>query len=154
MTPLDLQDELAKVIEELFSGYDYRLPGGGRSKLNIFTQHIPINQTDDEEEPVPYIIVRLSSGDDDGTRDSYNTVRVLIIAGIFDDSLEAQGHRDISNIFQMIYQRFHENPSLSKARYSGEFHWALQEDNYYPYYFGACSMEFYIAAIRREDEFA
>ena len=81
MTPLDLQDELAKVIEELFSGYDYRLPGGGRSKLNIFTQHIPINQTDDEEEPVPYIIVRLSSGDDDGTRDSYNTVRVLIIAG-------------------------------------------------------------------------
>ena len=28
MTPLDLQDELAKVIEELFSGYDYRLPGG------------------------------------------------------------------------------------------------------------------------------
>lgn len=155
MTPLDLQDELVLEMRKILKGYEYKTPAGERVPINVFAQNIPVNETDDDEDPVPYIIVRLNSGEDKGDRDSTNTVKLVIIAGIYDDSLDAQGHRDVMNIIQKIYQRFHVSPNLNgKAVYAGEFHWMMQEDGYYPYFFGACSLAFYIPAIRREDEFA
>lgn len=155
MTPLELQDELMGEISRILDGYTYKTPDRERIPINVFAQNIPMNETDDEADPVPYIIVRLNSGEDDGSRDSFNTVSVVVIAGIWDDALEAQGHRDLMNIIQKIYQRFHENPDLNgKAAYAGEFQWAIQDDAYYPYSFGACHMKFRIAAVRREDDLA
>lgn len=155
MTPLVLQDELVEEMKRLLSNYLYKTPAGGRIPINVYAQNIPVNETDEDEDPIPYIIVRLNSGDDDGTRDSFNKVKLVIIIGIWDDSLDNQGHRDILNIVQKVYERFHTNPNLNnKAVYAGEFNWALQDDTYYPYSFGACSLNFNIAAIRREDEFA
>lgn len=155
MTPLELQDELVGEMSRILDGYTYKTPDGNRIPINVFAQNIPMNETDDEEDPIPYIIVRLSSGEDDGTRDSFNTVSVVFIIGIWDDSLDAQGYRDAMNIIQKIYQRFHENPDLNrKALYAGEFRWAMQDDAYYPYSFSAVHMKFYIAAVRRESEFA
>lgn len=155
MTPLELQDELIKELREIFRDYAYKTPLGKRISPNIYAQHIPISETDDDADPVPYIIVRLNTGDDEGIRDSFNKVGLVIIVCIYDDALEAQGHRDVLNIIQKIYERFHKNPNLhNKAAYTGEFHWAAQEEDYYPFYFGACSMNFNIAAIRREDEYA
>ena len=154
MTPLDLQDELVEELKRLFKDYLYKAPSGDRVPINVFPQNIPINETDDEDDPVPYIIVRLNKGSDDGSRDSFNTVKLIVIIGIWDGSLDAQGHRDVSNIIQKIYERFQKNPNLNNiAAYSGNFNWTLQDDNYYPYSFGACSMDFHIAAIRREDPF-
>ena len=155
MTPLDLQDELVEELKRLFSDYLYKKSPGERVAIKVFPQNIPVNETDDEEDPIPYIIVRLHKGKDDGTRDSNNTVKLVVIIGLWDDALDAQGHRDVSNIIQKIYHRFQTNPNLNgKAVYSGEFEWELQEDNYYPYSFGACSLNFHIAAIRREDEYS
>lgn len=154
MTPLMLQDELVEELKCLFKGYLYKASSGERVPINVFPQSIPINETDDEDDPIPYIIVRLNSSKDDGTRDSFNTVKLVIIIGIWDNALDAQGHRDVSNIIHKIYERFQTTPNLNgKAVFSGEFNWLLQEDNYYPYSFGACSLKFHIAAIRREDPF-
>lgn len=155
MTPLMLQDELVEEMKRLLRDYLYKTPAGERVPINVFAQSIPVNETDDDEDPIPYIIVRLNSGEDDGTRDSFNTVKLVIIVGIWDDALDSQGHRDVMNIIQKVYHRFQTNPNLNnKAVYSGKFDWAMQEDGYYPYFFGACSLQFHIAAIRREDEFA
>lgn len=154
MTPLELQDDLIDEIRLIFGGCTYKTPEGAYIPINVFPQNIPLNETDDEADPVPYIIVRLISGEDDGDRDSSNTVSIVIIVGIWDGSLDSQGHRDVMNIIQKIYQRFHENPDLKrKAVYVGGFQWAIQDDDY-PYSFGACYMKFHIAAVRREDEFA
>ena len=98
MTPLELQDELVGEMSCILDGYTYKTPDGERIPIHVFAQNIPINETDDEADPIPYIIVRLSSGEDDGSRDSFNTVSVVVIVGIWDDSLEAQGHRDVMNI--------------------------------------------------------
>lgn len=155
MTPLDLQDELVVELKRLFSDYLYKNPAGERVPINVYKQNIPVNETDDETDPIPYIIVRLNNGRDDGKKDSFNTVKLVVIIATFDDALDSQGYRDVLNIIQKIYQRFQTNPNLNgKAAYSGEFNWVLQDDNYYPYAFGACSLEFCIAAIRREDPFA
>lgn len=157
MTPLELQDELVGEMSRILDGYAYKTPKGKYIPIHVFPQNIPMSGTDDEDDPVPYIIVRLGSGEDDGSSDSSNMVSVIVIIGIWDDSMDMQGHRDVMNIIQKIYQRFHENSDLNrKAAYAGKFKWAIQEDldECYPYYFGACSMDFQIPAIRREDYFA
>ena len=155
MTPLMLQDELVEEMKRLLEGYRYKNPTGERVPMQVFAQNIPVNETDDDEDPIPYVIVRLNSGSDAGIRDSSNTVKLVIIIGIWDDALDAQGHRDVMNIIQKVYERFHTNPNLNNlAVYNGDFNWALQEDGYYPYSFGACTLSFHIAAIRREDRFA
>lgn len=163
MTPLELQDMLVAEMEKLFYDWLYKNPNYNpndpesqeRIPLQIFSQHIPTTSANSEADPVPYIIVRLSSGDDSGAGDSNNVVNVVIIVGIWDDNEAAQGHRDILNIIQKVYQRFSENPSLNdKAAFTGEFHWAAQEDNYFPFYFGACQISFNIPALRREDKYA
>ena len=155
MTPLELQDELVAEMRRIFKGCLYKTPGDELVPLNVFAQSIPVNETDDDEDPIPYIIIRLNSGEDSGSKDSMNTVKLVVIIGIYDHGLDAQGHRDVMNIIQKVYERFHKDPNLNgKAVYAGEFNWAMQEDTYYPYSFGACSLNFRIAAIRREDPFA
>lgn len=155
MTPLELQDELVAEMQKIFAGNKYQTPAGERVPINVFAQSIPVNESDEDDDPIPYIIIRLNSGEDKGGRDSNNTVKLVVIIGIYDHEREAQGHRDVMNIIQKVYQRFHEDPNLNgKAVYAGEFDWAMQEDTYYPYSFGACSLSFHIAAIRREDPFA
>lgn len=155
MTPLELQGELVDEMKRILDGYLYKNPKGDRVPIQVFVQNIPMNEVDEEEDPIPYLIVRLNSGEDEGGRESFNTVSLVFIIGVWDDSLEAQGHRDVMNIIQKIYQRFHENPDLNrKAAYVGDFKWAMQEDSYFPYSFGACHLKFRIAAIRREDYLA
>ena len=126
-----------------------------RRPLRIFKQDVPINETDDDFDPAPYIIVRLKSGDDDGTADAFNTVTVIFIIAIWDDDNNSQGYRDVLNIIQKIYMRFHKDPMLNNQfMYAGNYHWALQEDNYWPYFFGACTLNFNIPSIRRENDYA
>ena len=170
MTPVELQDELAEEIRCILDGHTYKKPteplgeepGGSddeasarRTAIRVFTQDVPILETDNDADPIPYVIVRLRSGSDDGTRESFNEVSLIIIIGLWDDSLDQQGYRDVMSIIQKIYHRFHTDPNLNgKAAYSGSFKWAVQEDGYFPYFFGACNMTFRIAAVRREDRFA
>lgn len=156
MTPLMFQWELVEELKKMFRHHLYKQPGTKELvPIHVFEQELPMNESDDDDDPAPYIIVRLSDGDDPGTRDSFNTVKLVIIIGIWDDDLEAHGHRDVLNIIQKIYERFQTNPNLNGVAVStGEFHWAIQQDGYFPYFFGACSMEFRIAALRREDRFS
>lgn len=155
MTPIELQDALVAEIKHILKPYEYKTPADERVPINVFAQSIPIQETDEEEDPIPYVIVRLLSGENPLGKDSFNTVSVVLIVGIYDNDREAQGHRDVSNIIQKIYERFNANPCLNYlAAYTGDFQWMLQEDNYHPYYFGACQMKFNIAAVRREDPLA
>lgn len=173
MTPINLQDDLVEELGQLFEPFLYKVPldladieddmeekseaerEPKRVPLNIYSQALPVQQSDADIEPVPYIIVRLNSGSDPGGRESFNTVKVVLVIGIWDDDRDNQGHRDVLNIIDKIYARFSKDPYLkNRAVYTGEFDWVLQEDGYFPYHFGACSMEFHIAAIRREDPLA
>lgn len=155
MTPVMLQEALMRESKKILKDMDFKTPLGKRVPMNVYAQNIPIAETDDDVDPVPYLIVRLSSGNDDGTRDSFYNIRVILIVGIWDDDLESQGHRDILSVIDKIFSRFATNPVLEKQYvFTGNFHWATQEDNYYPYYFGACNLDFNIPAVRREDPYA
>lgn len=170
MTPLMLQDELVEEIKRLLSEHLYKKPPtiedmedaeegteveAKRVPMNVFSQNLPINETDNDADPIPYIIVRLNSGEDESTRESNNVVKLVVIIATWDDALENQGYRDVLNIIQKIYHRFETNPNLNGVGvFSGKFKWAIQDDNYYPYNFGACELNFHISAVRREDPYA
>lgn len=172
MTPVNLQDDLVDELKHMFAGHVYKTPidledvedepDSSEKKqtckyvpLSVYAQAIPIQESDEDADPVPYLIVRLSSGSDPGGESSFNTVKLVVIIGIWDDDLQNQGHRDVLNIIQEIYERFSKNPCLNKRSvYTGAFNWMVQEDGYFPYHFGACTMNFYIPAIRREDPLA
>lgn len=68
MTPIDLQNELCEEIRRILDGYEYRNAKGEYMPINIFPQNIPITESDEDIDPIPYVIVRLNSGDDDGKR--------------------------------------------------------------------------------------
>lgn len=156
MTPLDLQDELCKEVAKILDGYLYKTTSGNRVPMHVYPQNVPVSPNDeDDDQIIPYVIVRLNSGDDTGAKDSFNVVHVVFIVGVVDNGDDQQGYRDCMNVYQKIYQRFQQRPNLNgKAVFNGEFHWANQDDGYYPYFFGACSLSFNIPAIRREDPLA
>lgn len=125
-------------------------------KMTVYPQNIPVPlSVEEDENPVPYIIVRLNTGTDANVHDSKYIMQVVVIMGIWEDDRNAQGHRELLNIINLVYERFKKNPCLDgKYVYDGEFEWDIQEDGYYPYYFGAFKMNFAIPAIRREDPLA
>jgi hypothetical protein len=163
MTAFELQDDLKNELENIFKDFLLHTPftdDAGNSKLevpNIFEQDLPIREDDDQvDDPYPFIIVRVESGKMAG--ELSHEVKIRMVIGVFDESTERQGHKDILNIIQKIYDRFTKNPVLAnkyimKDDEQNPFLWALQDEDSYPYYFGAIETTWATTAIRRESEF-
>lgn len=167
-----LQDDLAEELEKIYEGYQLKNPLGELSDINVYKQALPVPAPADPpaeenlelleeglgvtdpaklEDPYPYAIVRVTDGqirDIDGEQ----AVNVLIILGVYDDSLNNQGHKDILNMIQKIYERFAKNAILAD-RYEclHPISWTLQEEESYPYFIGGVALTFETLGIRRED---
>ena len=127
---------------------------GQRVPMNVFEQNLPIRESDEESDPIPYIIIRMENGTIKSGVDPQE-VTITIIVGYFDDSKANNGHKGVLGIIQKLYERFEKNPMLANQfMFQDPFDWALQDEESYPYYFGAASMTFKTAAIRKEDKYA
>lgn len=169
-----LQDDLVEELKLIFKDLRYKTPGGELSEINVFSQALPIpgpaeppegespeyleeglGATDPvkEEDPYPYAIVRIEDGKIE-TIDGNQAVTVLIILGAYNDSLENQGHKDILNMIQRIYERFAKNAILAqKYELIHPISWSLQEEESYPYFIGGVALTFNTLEIRREDPY-
>ncbi len=106
-----------------------------------------------EEDPYPYAIVRIEDGKIE-TIDGNQAVTVLIILGAYNDDLKNQGHKDILNMIQRIYERFAKNAILAqKYELVHPITWTLQEEESYPYFIGGVALTFNTLEIRREDPY-
>ena len=146
-------ESLYEDFEENFQGdIEVKEPELELVPIAVYPQNIPVQLSSEEDNPVPYILVRLNGGIDENTYDSKYIVNVVGIIGIWDDERDAQGHRELLNIINLVYARCKKNPCLDgRYSYDGGFRWMIQEEDCYPYYFGAFEMNFAIPAIRRED---
>lgn len=166
MVALELQRELRKEIRCLTSHMRFKNPKGEDICLNVFKQNLPMRthdrkrflDEDEEEEEVveyfPYCIVKLDSGTS-SSAESAHLVKVIIQVGIYDFSVLMDGYKHILNIFEDIRERFRKNPVLANRFVAGdEMTWALadEDDETFPYFFGAMYMEWITAEFRREDE--
>lgn len=155
MTPLELQHALRRELETLFPEECYAPAddSGELRKISVFEQQLP-EPPEDEDEPAPYIIVRLLKGEIDDP-DSPHRVSVVLIICIRDDTEENSGHAAVMNVIDKITHRFLREPLLDR-RYEAvlPLNWALQDEDTAPYYIGGVEMSFEIPAVRREDYLA
>lgn len=176
LTILTLQKELRKEIEAITQDMLLKQPNSkDLIRLRAFSQNLPIphkltpemlpsGDTDIPEEeseygieyPFPWAMVKLEEGNipEPGADQKVN---VIIVLGIFDDSQENKGHETIVLVIERIMERFLKNPLLS-----GQFtlvpidnnhlvQWSLQDEDTYPYYYGAIAMAFQTPGFQRED---
>ena len=163
MTALELQKALASEIKELFSSELFKSPSGGYAHIQTFRQNLPIRQvevisdgteefTDEEsdEDPFPFVIVRLHSGEIASQADPHK-VTVLLIVGAFDDSLDNDGHDSVMSILDQIQRHYEGNP-VAGGRFilDDPFDWYLQEESSYPYFYGSAETHWKAPAPRRE----
>lgn len=154
MTATMLQEEIVKELEAIFKGDLFKNSFGEYVKLNVYEQQLPIREDEDSPDPMPYIIVRLETGSTKSGTDPQE-VLVTLLFGYFDDSPENNGHKGVLGMIQKVHERFEKQPMLANQfMFQDPFDWALQDEESFPYFFGAASMTFKTAAIRKEDKFA
>ncbi|MCI8950040.1 MAG: hypothetical protein HFG49_08365 [Lachnospiraceae bacterium] len=172
LTPLFFQEALKKEMEEMTKDMRFcQQRSQERVSLNVFCQSLPIpgkkntqedtgmdfdtiDYIDGQEEaaafPFPWCLVKIDGGHIPKVNDRQE-VQVAVCFGIFNDSLENQGHKEVLNLIQNVYERFSVNPILDgQYTCSGEFEWALQDEDTYPYFFGAIGTTFWFSGFRRE----
>lgn len=168
-----LQDDLKTELEAIFEHFYLKDPNGRTSKIHVYEQSLPIPEADDipdtvtdleleegtynaqaKEMPFPYILVRVQEGIIEKI-DGDQAVDVNLLIGVYNHDRRNQGHKDVMNIIQKIYERFAKNAILAN-RYECvmPMEWALQEEESYPYFFGGMALRFETASIRREDPYA
>lgn len=154
MTVFYLQEDLIDELKKVFKGFKLKDPYGNESDINIFSQNLPLINIDEEEEPFPYIIVRVTEGAINDI-ESEQELTTQLLVGIYDDSQEANGHKDILNIIQKMHKRFFKNNVLAnKYVMQTPFKWVLQEEDTNPYYFGGIEVSWKTRTIEKEDKFA
>lgn len=150
MTARELQEAMAEDLKELFSDARYKTPEGGMAAPGIYKQALPKQESfdpDEEEEPFPYIIVRIDSGTIETPRDPHKITMVLLV-GVYDDSLDNSGHVSVLEILERIQMHYQEKPLLKQFAYTDPFKWALQDEPSWPHFFGAASVNFNAPAPR------
>lgn len=171
-----LQDELIEELKRIFNHFRLKNPNGELSQINIYSQDLPIpkpaNPPDgdldpelveeglglsditNDEDPYPYIIVRVNDGEITAI-DGDQKVGVFLILGVTDPNLDNQGHKDVLNMIQKIYERFAKNAILANQyELVMPINWALQDEASYPYFIGGMTLNFITHPIRREDQYA
>ncbi len=175
MYPEALQDDLVKDLQELFEGYKLEAPDAKyvTRDMQVFAQELPIPEQKVQEDippemlenglagditdnnPYPYIIVRVRDGEIKDMRES-QTVNILLLVGIYDNGDERQGHRKVLDIIAKIYDRYAKKPVIvKKHRLLWPVEWTLQdEEGTHPYYYGGMITQWETAGIEVEDRYA
>ncbi len=141
MTARDLQDYIVEDLQKVFRRDHFKTPDGKMAAPRVYAQYLPKKETNDEDDPFPYIIVRLDSGSIEKQTDPHK-IAVILLVGIFDDNLDNQGHRSVLEIIERIQFHYEETPALKEFVFIDPFNWALQDEESYPYYFGAVNLTF------------
>ena len=155
MTLINLIDDLEKDLKMLFKNTNLKSPAGEYKPFAIYKGTLPISDSEESPEPMPYILVQLVNGD---VGLSNNKVAVRFIIAIYDRSYDNQGYCDILNAIESIRQHYTKHPILNnryvaKIDDKNSFEWSLPDEDTYPYYFGGIQLNFEVAHCNREDDF-
>ena len=172
MTAYELQLDLAEEIERIEKDVLLKDVKGNPAHIKAFAQCLPkriqnvsdgeeeqdgdiMQNEEPEEDPYPYCLVRLDSGELKTDRGAQEIATVLAF-GIFDDDVHCLGHQVIMNMMHRVAERFTRNPVL-KDRYrmneGAGIVWVLDDEDRYPYFFGAMYMTWDAFFVGREDEY-
>lgn len=150
MTARQLQQDLIADLAEVFKGKLYRAPSGTDEPVTIAEQNLPKRESEDDDDPFPYIIVRLSEGQIASQTDAHDVDTILLL-GAYDDSPKNNGHRIILEMVEKIQQHYEENQILTgRFVLKDPVAWALQDEESWPYFFGAMNLTWQATAPRQK----
>lgn len=155
MTPIYLRKAIKEELEQLFEGFlSSGEAGYGGKKVSIFEQALPLGHATEEEDFMPYIIIRVMEGSVEEWSEA-ESVKVILIFCTTDAGMERSGHEDILNMIQKVKERLMRNPQMG-AFFTAELpiKWMVQDDDTYPIYYGGMELTFDCPAIQRESRFA
>jgi hypothetical protein len=156
MTALYLQKALMDRLAAIFAGQLFPTPHLDMedrpepSALNIYEQALPIKESSDQSDYMPYIAVRIkdeSQNDEEGP----NSATVYFDIGTFCDDKENHGHEFVCNIIENIKQDFFKNRSVEGAYLRFPFKSEINDEDYYPYNFGCIETHWDLPVILSED---
>lgn len=153
MTIFELEDALVELIEQNTSEYRFRSNEQTDEMVapRVYSGFIPRDEVGSiipgDITVYPAIIVNARKGTQS---EESEMVTVEIMVGAFDDTLDQQGFRDISNLVQRIKDRLREN-DIIRERFPIRMplKWEINrklgaggQDNAYPYFFGEIQVLF------------
>ena len=155
MTLINLIEDIKTDLGTLFKESKFKSSSGKHKSFDIYKGSLPIPDSEESPEPMPYIIVQLVNGE---IGLSSNTVAVRLIIAIYDDDNNSQGYSDVLNVIEKIRQHYTKYPILNRKYFAkiddkNSFEWSLPDEDTYPYYFGGVQLNFEIAHCEREDDF-
>ena len=155
-TPQLCQDALIEMLEDLFRGKKYN-GQEGRKSLKIYKQDLPVpeeidSDADTDAAAAPYVVVRMTGGQIKDDRRP-QTVDFSLVICAYDTGRDRVGCQDVANIKEEIIQR------VCAAPYFGgvftvlkPIAWAMQQDDTYPYYYGAVALTCSSPAMTQDTE--
>lgn len=155
MTPIILQKALKEELETLFEGFlSSPDPAFEGKQVAVFEQDIPLEmETEADEEKAPYIIVRLSEGEQAQWEDA-EMVTVILIFCVKAPEWNRSGYQDVMNMIQKVKERLLKHPQVG-ACFTAELplKWVVQEGDTHELYYGGVELNFACPAILRESRF-
>ncbi|MBO5145014.1 MAG: hypothetical protein J6C19_05705 [Lachnospiraceae bacterium] len=178
MTPYELQEELAGEVEYILKDMVFKDVNGSSVTIKAFAQSLPkriqnvaersvddsgdvimpdedvMQEEKPADDPYPYCIVMLDSGSMSMTQ-NVQQIRTILLFGIYDDDIRCLGHQAVVNILHRIAERFAANPVLNnryQLDYEAGISWTLDDEDRYPYYFGAMEMAWNTLFVSREED--
>ena len=161
MTAINLLDALVSRLTEIFANYELQAKSGLLQTVKVFAQYLPqpksaeVNDDDEDSETdiepegyspedieslFPCVVVKIDEMNDkeEGTLDA-TRINARILVGIYDESPNCQGYRDVFNIIDVIRQDLLTTPARILAkRYRLEMPLKshLFDEQAFPVYFG------------------
>lgn len=153
-TPYLLQEALVKEIRALFADARFKNTKGKEVELNVYSQFLPAKRAGQDADPFPYAIVRVQDGNLSALSEP-ETCNVFIFFGVWDDSLDFQGYKDVLNAITRLKIHLFAKQIIDKRyQITYPFDWAIDEDEKnHPYYFGGAQTTWKLPQVQQEVHF-
>ncbi|OPJ63688.1 hypothetical protein [Clostridium chromiireducens] len=154
MTPSILQDALVADLKEQLKEFRLKNSKNESGKLNMYSQNLPSIQGQKDSEYFPYLVIRVMDGEnknDEG--EEKDSCKLYFIIGIYDDSDDNQGYKDLMNIIEKIKYRLKTKKYFNNNQFELELplKWAIHEEDTFPHYFGGIETNWNIPNIQFDD---
>lgn len=147
-------DSVSEELRRVYAGYTLPNKAGVLQEVRIFTQYMPqpsgITFTErelkgmanygeeDYEKNFPSVIVKLGDIEDNEERRlDLNRTGLRLLFGVYDDSEECTGWRDVAGMMEKLRQHLLKSRIIArKYRIEMPLKWRLLDVDTYPLYFG------------------
>lgn len=147
-----LQECLVKECKTLFQDFYLKNPAGQLIPLQIYSQFLPSQSGTAAQEPFPYLRVIVMDGKDAAELEA-NQCRIYFMAGVWNDSSDHQGYRDVLNILQKIYEHLMRD-RVYQNRFQVEYpvKWRLEKEDLWPKFYGKLKTVWTLGKVTKFDQ--